>query len=460
MNNYNTIDLSIIIPVFNVEDYLSICLDSLMLQGDLCLEIILVDDGSTDQSGKIADKYAQKDDRFKVIHQENRGASAARNVGLDIAKGEYIVFLDSDDWIQKESLPALYKEVTLQYADIVMGNIRKCYQDGQIDEPLKGLSGELPNETLSGKDGFIWLIKRSLYLPMVFIYIYRRTYLEKIQIRFEEGIMHEDELWTPVVLSQAKKIVITDIDFYYYRQNENSVMYKTNLFKRLNSLFKVTDQLIKFINKSSCSIDNEELKNWWLVNIYKLYCITFTLLSKVKDTSYLVPKFHMEYFWKNCNKMSVEALHICRHYYQTSETALKKYIDWRISDWVASIDSRIKANKKLALVFNTINNEDISVKIEEIPVNWIITTDRSYFQRADLIVFHLPSLYLDVENDLDKRDGQIWANCYLESEKDDLLINDPEVKTLFDLSIIYRHEKQEEHTLVRLCRNADMYYEN
>ena len=95
----NKIEVSVIIPVYNVEKYLVACIDSLMCQGDLSMEFILVDDGSTDLSGKIADEYAKKEDRIKVIHQENGGASAARNAGLDVAQGEYIAFLDSEDWI-------------------------------------------------------------------------------------------------------------------------------------------------------------------------------------------------------------------------------------------------------------------------------------------------------------------------------------------------------------------------
>ena len=99
MDTLNQIDISIIIPIYNVEKYLTVCIDSLKNQGGLRMEIILVNDGSTDLSGEIADEYAKKEERIKVIHQENEGASAARNPGLEIAQGEYIAFLDSEDWI-------------------------------------------------------------------------------------------------------------------------------------------------------------------------------------------------------------------------------------------------------------------------------------------------------------------------------------------------------------------------
>ena len=126
MDTLNQIDISIIIPIYNVEKYLTVCIDSLKNQGD----------GSTDLSGEIADEYAKKEERIKVIHQENGGASAARNVGLDIATEEYIAFLDSDDWIKDESLSLLYDDAVNHLADVVMGNMWLCHQDGSMDKPF------------------------------------------------------------------------------------------------------------------------------------------------------------------------------------------------------------------------------------------------------------------------------------------------------------------------------------
>lgn len=159
MDTLNQIDISIIIPIYNVEKYLTVCIDSLKNQGGLRMEIILVNDGSTDLSGEIADEYAKKEGRIKVIHQENGGASAARNVGLDIATGEYIAFLDSDDWIKDESLSLLYDEAVKHHADVVMGNMWLCHQDGSMDKPFKCISNGSIKELLSGKESFIELVK-------------------------------------------------------------------------------------------------------------------------------------------------------------------------------------------------------------------------------------------------------------------------------------------------------------
>jgi glycosyltransferase involved in cell wall biosynthesis len=461
MDNYHSMDkcnntnISVVIPVYNVEKYLSACVDSLMCQGDLHIEVILVNDGSTDRSGEIADEYAEKDNRIKVIHQENGGASMARNAGLDTAQGEYVAFFDSDDWIKEDSLPKLYYVAVRHHADVVMGNLWLCHQDGSPDRSFKQISGELANLALTGREGFIRLIKTRFYLPMPSKYICRRKYLQRIQARFEEGIMHEDELWSPVILYHAQKMVISDIEFYSYRQNEESVMHTTNLFRRLDSLSRVTDRLIEFAGQFDFSEENIELKSWWYVNIFRLYSLYFTLLSKVKDSSYIVLEHHLDCFWRDCQQMIPESLQRCRDYYRAAETGLKKYTDWRISDWTSSIDCQIKAGKKLMLIYNTINDEDLSLKIEDVPVGWVITTDRRYFQQADTVVFHLPGLQQELEDDLDKPEGQTWASWYLESEENHPLFNDPEIKDIFDRWISYRQdEEHKEHPLVSLCHNV------
>jgi glycosyltransferase involved in cell wall biosynthesis len=451
----NKINISVIIPVYNAEKYLPDCMDSLMHQGDLRIEIILVNDGSTDQSGAIADEYAKKDSRIRVIHQENGGASAARNTGLLVAKGEYIIFIDSDDWIKEGSLLALYREAGRHQADVVTGNIWLCHQDGSLDSTFKRISGELANITLPGKESFIRLVKTRFYLPMPFKYIYQREFLIKTQARFEEGIMHEDELWTPVVLYHAEKVLISDIEFYYYRQVEESVMHTTSLFRRLDSLFRVTDQLITFGYRFDFSEESRELKSWWYVNIFRLYSEAFTLLSKVKDSSYKVPTHHLDCFWRDCSQMIPDSLQRCREYYRNAEAGLKKYTNWCISDWVASEDYRIRAGKKLMLIYNTVSGEDLCLKIEEVPINWVITTDRRYLHQADVVVFHLPSLHQELENDLEKLEGQIWVSWYLESENNHPLINDTEIRNTFDLWISDKQgTEQKEHPIISLCRKV------
>ena len=456
MENSN-IDVSVVIPVYNVEEYLPACIDSLMFQGELRLEIILVNDGSTDRSGAIADQYAQKDSRITVLHQINGGASAARNAGLKLAQGEYIAFLDSDDWVKENSLYELYREATKYQADVVKGNLLYYYHENNITNgPFNKVSKEIQYIPFLGKDCFIQLVKTRAYPPMAVNYIYNRKYLEKIQAHFEEGIMAEDELWTPVALCQAGKMVVVDIDFYFYRQRGNSVMHTTNPGRRLLSSFRVTDKLFEFADRYNFSDEDGELKNWLYVNIYWLYSIAFTLLPKIKDSSFIVPLHHLDRFWTDCWEMMPEPQKICRKYFRKAEAGLQNYIDWRTSDRVASIAHQIKTGKKLMLIYNTVGSEELTLKVEDVPSDWVITTDRRYFQQANAVVFHLPGLYHVLENELDKPEDQFWVSWYLESEKDLPLINDQEMRDLFDIQISYpTNEEQKEHPVIYLCRAID-----
>ena len=451
------IDLSIIVPVFNTEAYLSECIDSLLKQGKLRLEIILVNDGSTDRSGAIADQYAVQDNRIKVIHQENSGASAARNAGLKVAQGEYIAFVDSDDWVKENSFCELYNKAITCQVDIVMGNLLYLPPNGIMYNPYKSIPEETRNMLFFGKESFVRWSETQSYIPMAVNYVYRRRFLESIQAQFEEGIMYEDELWTPIVLCQARKVIAVDIDFYYYRQQEGSVMFTTKLIRRLDSLFRVTDRLMAFAAGFDFSGEGKELKSWLYVNIFKLYARTFNVLTHIKDTSYTLPEHHLACFLRDCRNMTPESQKICEKYFQQAERELKKYTDWCLSDGVATVENQMKAGKKLMLVYNILQDEDATLNSEDIPVDWFITTDRRYFQQADAVVFHIPSLYQVIEDELVKPKGQIWVSWYLESESENAWVKDPEIKDTFDHWICYRQdEDQKEHPLVCLCQKLKM----
>jgi glycosyltransferase involved in cell wall biosynthesis len=436
----NKIDLSIIIPVYNVETYLSACIESALQQGDLRFEIILVNDGSTDRSGAIADEYAHKDCRIRVVHQENGGASAARNSGLSLAQGDYIAFVDSDDWVKENSLFELYREATKYQADVVMGKIWMCHQNGRMDIPFEPVPKEIMDISLSGKECFVSLFKTKSYSPMVYNYIYRREYLETIQARFEKGTMVEDELWTPTVLCQTDKMVIVDVEFYYYRLRQGSVTQITCIEQRLISLFRVTDKLFEFADRFDFIDKDRELKNWLYVDIFTLYLRAFSLLSHIKDSSFIIPEHHLDRFWRDCWEMMPEPQKICKEYFIIAEAGLKKYTDWRTSEWVASIGFQVSTGKRLMLIYNTHWGEELSLKISDIPADWVITTDRRYFQQADAVVFHLPDLQHMLDIDLDKQQGQIWVGWYLDSEKNYPWIRSAEMMKIFDLWMSYRQD--------------------
>ena len=167
----------------------------------------------------------------------------------------------------------------------------------------------------------------------------------------------------------------------------------------------------------------------------------------------MFPAHHLDIFCRDCMEMRPHPQIICRHYYHNAEAGLKKYKDWRTSDRVASIAYKIKSGKKLMLLYNIVQDNDMTLSVEDIPADWVITEDRRYFHRSDAVVFHLPTLQQEMENDLDKPQGQIWVSLYLASEKNNSWIKAPEISDLFDLQKCYEHN--EEMKLANVCHNLD-----
>lgn len=198
--------ISIIVPVYNVELYIARCLNSIKKQSFLEFEAILVDDGSIDNSFEIAKKFAQEDERFKVIRQENNGQGSARNHGIDIAKGEYIAFVDSDDWLHEDYLLKLYDCIKKSDADIAMCNVERVWETGYRKKNNNLLrKAEIITDTVN-------------YLPKASMSVWDKLFKKKlfVGLRFPEKIRFEDFALMPQILIRAKKIVVIEDVLYYY----------------------------------------------------------------------------------------------------------------------------------------------------------------------------------------------------------------------------------------------------
>ncbi|NMM95231.1 glycosyltransferase [Bifidobacterium oedipodis] len=223
--------VSIVVPMYNVERYLRPCVDSLLGQTLQDIEILLVDDGSPDRCGAIADEYAVKDPRVNVFHQENAGLGPARNTGIEHARGEYVGFVDSDDWVDTEMFANLYTAATQHDADIVVGGHRDMV-NGHVRITKRH---PLANTVLSGSDE-IMPVRNKLFghsledttvesFPMrVWTTIYRNSMLQDKRLRFEE-ILSEDTIFNLSAYREASIIVFTDNTNYCYRMdNQPSIM--------------------------------------------------------------------------------------------------------------------------------------------------------------------------------------------------------------------------------------------
>lgn len=225
------ISLSIVVPVFNVENYLAKCLNSLLKTvGIEDTEIILIDDGSTDRSPEIADKYSREYSNIRVIHKDNEGPSAARNLGIREAKGTYISFIDSDD----EVVPALYEKVielaSHSDADMFLWDAELIVENGQSmatkNEGYFSHYGlEKTEKTYSGKQIIETLLRNSGdFVATVWLGAYRKEFLVNNGLLFEQGLIHEDEFWVPKAMISAKTVHYIPHKIYRYRQRKGSIM--------------------------------------------------------------------------------------------------------------------------------------------------------------------------------------------------------------------------------------------
>jgi len=221
--------ISIIVPIYKVEQYLKKCIDSVINQTYSNLEIILVDDGSPDDCGDICDEYAKRDNRIIVVHKENGGLSSARNTGINIAKGKYICFLDSDDYVSTDYVEVLYKNLIDKNCDIVACDFRYVYENGVekfsglLNDDVSLVNNEILNYLFHGKANLLLIISNSK--------IYKKELFN--EIRYTEGIIHEDEDIAHKLLLLSKRVCILNTPMYYYLQRESSITGDLNIEKKM-----------------------------------------------------------------------------------------------------------------------------------------------------------------------------------------------------------------------------------
>ena len=211
--------ISVIVPVYKVEPYINRCVESIVNQTYKNLEIILVDDGSPDNCPKMCDEWAEKDNRLKVIHKQNGGLSDARNAGLDIASGKYVMYCDSDDWIEHDMIYLLLNTIEENNADVSRCGIITDFEDGSASE----LSGNSEIKILSSKDEMIIDLVMGDYLSgVVWNKLYKYDIVNNIRFDGKDG-SSEDILYNFRVIQNAKSIACCDVPKYHYLIRERSI---------------------------------------------------------------------------------------------------------------------------------------------------------------------------------------------------------------------------------------------
>lgn len=230
--------VSVIIPVYNVEKYIRECVDSVIKQTYRDIEIILVDDGSTDSSGILCDEYAKNDLRIKVIHKQNGGLSSARNAGIEIATGDYLTFVDSDDYIALDMLEQLMYAIEHFDADFVA-----CGITSSVDKLDKNMMKDVllytKGETLK------FILKEKKIVTSACGKLYSKELFERI--RYPYGMLYEDFGTTYKLVDISKRIVFVDVKKYYYRCNFGSIT-KSKFSDKHLDYYKISEELYTFID--------------------------------------------------------------------------------------------------------------------------------------------------------------------------------------------------------------------
>ena len=281
MSKSNNPLISLIVPVYNVSKYLGKCIDSIIEQSHKNLEIILVDDGSTDQSGQILDTYETKDSRIKVIHKTNNGLSSARNAGLAAIKGEYVGFVDGDDFIDKYMYETLVKAILDNDADIVQAGFYHTYENGNIADTITFKETSYDNLD----DMFYAFFEEK----NIHVGVWTKLYKSKIfrNVRFLEGHVFEDYTILPNILNECKKFVIIDGAFYKYVHNPASISKSKVTLNIIKSRLEAPLYLLKCI---------ENIDKKFIGYAYHYICLSSIRgYNKIKETDKIDKKTIKEY---------------------------------------------------------------------------------------------------------------------------------------------------------------------
>ena len=275
--------ISIIVPVYNVEEFLNQCIKSVLDQSYKKLEIILVDDGSTDRSGKICDRYQMTDARIKVIHKENGGLSDARNTGLRLAKGKYYSFIDSDDYISSEMIQTMFDSLKRNQCDIAVCNMIRFVD---VVDSVKFYYPTEREQVLAGTERFQTLNQPSVCNKLFCSELFNN-------IKFPKGKYYEDTYVYHELLYQAKKIVLTGKDSYWYRARPDSIVGRK----------QYTNQYFDFIEAVYCRARFLERKNVQpygleaCLSLYAAYANAEKNIEKSENTKVCFQQSKKEFAW-------------------------------------------------------------------------------------------------------------------------------------------------------------------
>ena len=327
--------LSIIIPVYNVEQYLQSCVQSVITQTYQDLQVILVNDGSTDSSSVLCDQLAQQDSRIQVVHKSNGGLSDARNAGFEVATGDYVAFLDSDDvYLQNDGLEQLMTLAQVEQPDVLLFQAVDVYPNHQS---IRKAYDEAWIATHSGMDVFHQLVRTQSFNMSACFQLVRRNLLEQHQIYFEKGLLSEDVDWSLRLWQYVDKVRAINLPLYGYQHREGSIS-TTYTIRNLRSYEHIFAKFVKQYNERVVDVATE---SYWqtvmgyLAQMYTNCLYNYGQLSTMerKDNYYILK----DYALLLDHSISIKSNRV---------VTLKCWIGLRLTVWVFMLYGNIRRKLK------------------------------------------------------------------------------------------------------------------
>ena len=281
--------ISIIIPIYNVEKYLKKCLDSVMHQTYTNLEVILVDDGSTDQCSKICDQYASEDQRIVVIHQANMGLSGARNAGIEKVTGEFVLFLDSDDYIAEDYCERMLRTALADNADIVVGEIISVDDNDVILDDANGLHFQ-KSKVVNNRQAMQMLISQKEMKGYAWGKLYRKNVIDGI--KYPVGKVYEDRFVLPHYFQRAACVALCKYAYAYYRIRATSISHNVSL-EKLQDLLDAENWMIGFCEENYPDL-TEEMRSVYFGRYIYIWILLYDSGNR-QDTRKIVNKMREVY---------------------------------------------------------------------------------------------------------------------------------------------------------------------
>ena len=368
----SNVKVSVIVPVYNVEKYLKDCLNSVINQTLEDIEIICVNDGSTDNSLAILEDYAKKDSRIKIINQKNKGSSGARNTGMKYVQGEYVLFLDSDDWLNADALSELYWSHLDDNLDMLFFQTVDYYEeDGRYElnqfGGMTAIDDSFEGKIFNYKDvaSIIFKIPHSAFNKL-----YSTSFLQRINASFPEGINYEDLAFFYDVFLKAERVSILKKELLFYRIRENSI--STSGGEKSFDIFKS----LKLVNNSLKNIKiivNNYLQDYLMFIIVNLKFVFVRLKDEYKNDYFKSMLENYEYFgldkvdndfsgWSYEDRIFYQSIKKAKNGYEFDLIYNKDCQTFLVNHYKGLVEKLENENQRLVEEINQLKNNNSSVK--------------------------------------------------------------------------------------------------